>query len=173
MDMVYIYELYGLCLMVVTVLLSCDMITRYSLYYNSTLVYTHGEWWRLCTCFMRGIWGLSMYDMYISYMTLVFLKKLRDLALGWILLVCAPLILSLGIPSGYIFYDSSICGCIVYIWCHRHRFDILRLGTVCRVRVRFLLLIMLFVEYTIKEDVGQMIIGYLIGHLYVWFFKIR
>ncbi|KAF4661487.1 hypothetical protein FOL47_006652 [Perkinsus chesapeaki] len=153
-----------------------EFISPFSLYFNWEMVWEHGQWWRLFTCFLfYGDLGLGfMWNVYVMYFycsqleEVVFRQRSGDFV--YMLLVSMFMLLGISFLTGHFsnFYSGAIIDVMTYVWARRNpgaRVHVIAFT----VQAPYLPWILAGISLIMGGQLADHLQGILAGHIYYFF----
>ncbi|KAF4663603.1 hypothetical protein FOZ61_001505 [Perkinsus olseni] len=153
-----------------------EFISPFSLYFNWEMVWEHGQWWRLFTCFLfYGDLGVGfMWNVYVMYFycsqleEVVFRQRSGDFV--YMLLVSMFMLLGLSFLTGHFsnFYSGAIIDVMTYVWARRNpgaRVHVIAFT----VKAPYLPWILAGISLIMGGQLADHLQGILAGHIYYFF----
>ncbi|CDJ51052.1 hypothetical protein, conserved [Eimeria brunetti] len=164
------------CLVSSTLLMALctlEIISPFSLYMNWQLVFTHGQVWRLITCFLffgtfslHFFWNVYVLIFYCSTLE----EHRRSATFLWMLICTGGLLLAFSYIFGVssYFFSGSMINVMTYIWGRRNpntRLSIFFMP----VQAPYLPFLLALLSLLVGWNMADHLVGIAVGHFYYFF----
>eukprot|EP01066_Platyproteum_vivax_P007120 Platyproteum_vivax@DN2712_c0_g1_i1.p1 len=169
-------KFYVTATVILTLLVSFDVLSPFSLYLNWNLIMKQFQVWRVITCFLY-IGQLNLSLLWHIYILVLHCSNLEEASFGndsasflWMLIVSITMLLGLSVFTGNntAFFGECLFAVISYLWGRRNpRTEVWVF--MFRLRAPYIVWILLLLRIAEGGSFYDYLMGLLVGHVYYFF----